>query len=169
MSVSQAVKPARAGSPTPATTPTDLLPPAQTESFVYRSIEFTARLQAETAAEPVREELHPGVYASFIFCWAALFGIFPLTFLRSPFPMFMIAVGAFTGLMYFSVPIVLGRVRPATRAQGSFTEFLRGEFDTLTGPVRGSEALLHVILVPAALSLGAVAIGFIIQASRIAQ
>src|SRR5262245_66340128 len=107
MSVSQAIKRARPGSPTRAATPSNLLPPAQAESFIYTSSEFTAELREEAAARPMLQEFHRGVYAAFIACWAALFVVFALTFLASPFAMFMIAVGAFTGLMYFALPIVL--------------------------------------------------------------
>jgi hypothetical protein len=164
MSATPAVKTARSA-PLSRGTAINLLPPAQIESFVYRSIEFTA----ETArpATAVHEELHPGVYGAFVLCWVALFGIFALTFLGSPFTMFMVAVGAFTGLMYFAVPVVLSRQSPAAKTNATFAGFLRGKFDTMTGPVTGAEALLHVILVPAALSAGAAAIGVIIAMSRI--
>jgi type IV secretory pathway VirB2 component (pilin) len=80
----------------------------------------------------------------------------------------MITVAALNGVMFFGVPVMLSRVGPKKRSTLGFGEFLRGEFDTLTGPVSGTEVLIQVITVPLALSLGAVAIAFIVHASKIA-
>jgi hypothetical protein len=165
VSISRAVKAPNAGVSAPLK-PRDFLPEAQVESFVYRSIEYAAEIPA-VAPPAIRQELHPGVYAAFILCWAALFGIFALTFSGSLFTLFMIAVGALTGFMYFAVPTLANSVRPREEAGVQFADFLPGEFDTLTGPVSGAEALIHVILVPAALSVGAVAIAAIVTAARI--
>ena len=59
--------------------------------------------------------------------------------------MLVIAAGTFAVFL-------LSRVRATDGGAVTFRDFLRGKFDTLTGPVRGWEALLHVILAPAAMS-----------------
>jgi hypothetical protein len=46
-------------------------------------------------------------------------------------------------------------------------DFLRARVDTLYGPVNGFEALVQVILVPAALILGGTAMSFAIQSARL--
>jgi hypothetical protein len=111
--------------------------------------------------------MHKGVHAAYVACWAALFGIFALTFAGSPYTMYMIAVAALNGVMFFGVPTVLSRVGPKKPSAPTLLDFLRGEFDTITGPVSGMEVLIQVITVPLALSFGAVAIAFIVHASKI--
>jgi hypothetical protein len=146
----------------PARSPAKLLRPAQVASFAYGSVEFTADDATEATAEAIRQEFHPGVYGAFILCWTALFGIVAFTFLGSPFTMLVIAVGTLAVFL-------LSRVRPRDGGAVTFRDFLRGKFDTLTGPVRGWEALLHVILAPAAMSLATLVMAFIVNASRIAS
>ena len=41
---------------------------------------------AARAAKAVHADLHPGVYVSFVGCWAALIAVFLATFAESPFP-----------------------------------------------------------------------------------
>jgi hypothetical protein len=76
--------------------------------------------------------------------------------------MLVIAAGMFAVFL-------LSRVRLTDGGAVTFRDFLRGKFDTLTGPVRGWEALLHVILAPAALSLATLAMALIVNASRMAS
>lgn len=147
-----------------------IVPEAQVESFVYRSRETAA--QPRTASV-VHQELHSGIHGVYVACWAALFGIFALTFLGSHYALFLIGVAVLSSSSLFIVPGLIlrtGRKAALTPAEcpSSIAEFLRGEFDTLTGPLNGVEALAQVLLVPVCLSLGAVAISFIIYASRIA-
>ena len=147
-----------------------LVPEAQIESFVYRSREAAAELQA---ASTVRQDLHPGIHTIYVLCWVALFGVFALTFLGQPYALFMVVVAVVTSSSLFIVPGLILRegrkaaLRPVD-APSSIGEFLRGEFATLTGPLNGAEALAQILLVPVCLTFGAVAISFIIQASRIA-
>jgi len=151
---------ARAETRMPARSPANLLRPAQVASFAYGSVAFTADYATEATADATRQELHPGVYGAFILCWTALFGIVAFTFLGSPFTMLVIAAGTFAVFL-------LSRVRATDGV--TFRDFLRGKFDTLTGPVRGWEALLHVILAPAAMSLATLVMAFIVNASRMAS
>jgi hypothetical protein len=77
----------------------------------------------------------------------------------------MLAVVIGYAIMFFGVPYVMSRVAPPETNVGNvaFGDFLRGQVQTLTGPVSGSEALMQVLMVPVCLTLGAIAIGFIVH------
>ncbi len=154
------------GKTTAFQTPASIVPEPQVESFVYRSMESAAD-RIIVKAPAVQQEMHSGVYATLILCWTALVGIFALTFWGSPYAMYMVAVSTLTGVAYFALPIVLSRVAPKT-CDVCFVDFLRGQVSTIYGPVSGFEALVQVIMVPASLTLGAVAIAFIVQAAKLA-
>jgi hypothetical protein len=129
---------------------------------VYRSIEQA--LERGAAVPKVADQLPNGLYAIFLACWAVLVGVFVMVFTGNPEAFFNVGIAFFTGVMFFGLPLVMSRVgkneRPAAPA---LVSFLRGEFATLTGPISGFEALIQVILVPACLSLGAIAIAYIIH------
>jgi hypothetical protein len=120
--------------------------------------------RAVSVAMPaVRQDMHFGVYKAFAGCWAALYAVFAGTFIESPYTMYLITVAMLTGVMFFGLPYVLSRVgAPATPA-GSFLDFLRGRVDTIYGPVSGMEALTQVIMVPVALTLGAIVISSVVH------
>src|ERR1043166_251219 len=117
------------------------------------------------AARAVYADIHPGVYAGFVGCWAALIAVFVATFAESPFTLFMLAVVIGYAIMFFGVPYVMSRVaKPETNVGNvPFADFLRGQVQTLTGPVSSAEALMQVLMVPVCLTLGALAIGFIVH------
>jgi hypothetical protein len=147
-----------------------IVPKAQVESFVYRSREAAAEAQA---ASTVHQELHGGIHGLYVLCWVALFGVFALTFLGSPYALYMVGVAVLSSSSLFIVPALIlraGRKAALTPVErpSLVAEFLRGDFDTLTGPLNGLEALAQILLVPLCLTLGAVAISFIIHAARIA-
>ncbi|HTO41791.1 MAG TPA: hypothetical protein VL026_12510, partial [Rhizomicrobium sp.] len=73
-------------------------------------------------------------------------------------------------LVFFGVPTIMLRMAPKKGGEKpSLAEFLRGRFDTIYGPIPASDAMLQVIIVPAALGLGAVAMAIIIHYARIAN
>ena len=131
----------------------------QVESFVYKSREAIAEQRA-LAASAVQQHLHKGVYLSYLLGWVALFSIFAIAFEDSPFTLFMILIGALNGVALFGVPIIMA---PEKTSRLAFGDFLRGKFATKTGPVSGTEALIQVAMVPACLSLGALAIAYIMH------
>jgi hypothetical protein len=155
----------------PARTPAQaIVPEAQIESFVYRSREAAAEPRSASA---VRSHLNGAIHKIYVLCWAALFSIFALTFAGDRYALFMVGVAVLTSSSLFIVPgLILRTERKAALTPrddpNSLGEFLRSEFDTLTGPLNGVEALIQVLLVPVCLIVGAVAISFIVQASRIA-
>lgn len=136
---------------------------AKAERLVYSKP--TVRSSTAAAESVVHEDIHPGVYIAFVGCWAALIAVFVSTFAESPFTLFMLAVVIGYSIMFFGVPYVMSRVAPPQTRVGDvpFFAFLRGQVETLTGPVSGMEALTQVIMVPLALTLGGMAIGFIVH------
>jgi hypothetical protein len=110
-------------------------------------------------------DLHPGVYKLFTASWAALIAVFVATFAESPFTLFMLAVVIGYAIMFFGVPYVMSRqTQPETKVGNvPFADFMRGQVQTLTGPVSSYEALAQVLMVPVCLALGALAIGFIVH------
>jgi hypothetical protein len=113
--------------------------------------------------------MHPGVYKLAVLCWAVFMAIFWITFSISSNALFMVVIGTGYALMFFGLPFIMSRMAPKSKSgHPSFDEFIHGRFDTIYGPIEAGEALLQVILVPLALSMGGVAIAFIIHAARAA-
>jgi hypothetical protein len=119
----------------------------------------------KAAIRAVHDDIHPGVYVAFVGCWAALIAVFVSTFVESPFTLFMLALVSVYAIMFFGVPYVMSRVAPPKTKVGGvpFRSFLRGKVQTLTGPIGSKEALAQVLMVPLALTLGALFISFIIH------
>ena len=138
-----------------------------THSFSTATAERVAyrKVTARAVKAAIHGDLHPGVYKLFVGCWAALIAVFVATFAESPFTMFMLTVVIGYAIMFFGVPYVMSRVAPPRTnvANVPFFDFLRGQVQTLTGPVSGSEALMQVLMVPVCLTLGGIAISFIVH------
>jgi hypothetical protein len=113
--------------------------------------------------------MHPAVYKLAVLCWTMFMAVFWITFFVSSNALFMVVVGTFYALMFFGIPFIFTRIAPKVEMHGlSLQEFLRGRFEISGGPIAASEALLQVVLVPLALSIGGVAIGLIIRYARAA-
>ena len=130
----------------------------------------STRRVAVVALTPCRSQMHPGVYKLALLCWVMLLAVFWVTFATSANATFMVAIGTVYAIVFFGVPFLMSRIagNPST-ASFSLGDFLDGRFDTLYGPIGGREALLQVIMVPLSLSIGGIAIGFIIHAARMAN
>lgn len=114
-----------------------------------------------------RSQMHPNVYKLAILSWAMFMTVFWVTFSISSNALFMVVIGTFYALIFFGVPIIMSRMAPKSKTGvPSFSEFLAGRFDTFGGPIEAGEALLQVVLVPLALGIGGVVIGFIIRSAR---
>ena len=112
-------------------------------------------------------DMHLGIYGSAVACWAVFLALFWITFSASGNALFILTVCLFYAAVFFSVPVILTRLIPEKRPlHGSLLAFLRGTVQTIDGPVKGFDALIQVILVPACLSLGGIAIGIIITMAR---
>lgn len=118
----------------------------------------------------IRSAMPPVVFKLAVFCWAMLLAVFWVTFFVSANALFMVVVGTGYAIIFFGVPFIMSRM--ASPQKGGFVSldtFLKGKFDTLDGSVSGFDAMLQVILVPLALSIGGMVIGFIIHSARIAN
>lgn len=142
-------------------------------SFVPESVPVpvaAAKPQAAAGAWRNPADMPVGVHTLALACWAAFLAVFWITFGISGNAEFMVAVSTVYAIVFFSVPVILTRMFPAEkRKHRDLSAFLNGRFDTLYGPIRGFDALVQVIIVPLALTLGGIAIGFIIHAARAAH
>ena len=103
-------------------------------------------------------------------CWMAFLSVFWITFAFSGHATFMVAVSTVYAVVFFSVPVILTRMCPPDERQhNELSSFLHGRFETIDGSIAGFDALVQVIVVPATLTLGGIAIGFIIHAARLAH
>jgi hypothetical protein len=118
---------------------------------------------------PARADMHPSVFRVAFVCWLALLSVFWVTFFVSSSALFMVVVSTFYAVVFFGVPYTFWRINPkrASPRQG-LHEFLRTPFETMYGVVSGREALLQVIMVPLAVTLGGIAMGIAIHAARAA-
>lgn len=110
-------------------------------------------------------DMPPGVYKVAVFCWAAFMAVFWITFFFSTSALFMVIVGTVYAVMFFGVPYVMSRMAPKSSFP-SMREFIHGRLDTFCGPIEAGEALLQVLLVPLALTVGGIAIGIAIHLAR---
>ena len=141
-------------------------------SFEYVRPRMRPAKPVAVATAPVicRSQMHPDVYKLALACWAMLLAIFWITFFVSTGALFMVVIGTGYAIVFFGVPFLMSRIAgQSSTASYSLRDFARGTFDTIYGPIGGFEALLQVILVPLAVSMGGVAIGIIIHLARTAH
>lgn len=93
-----------------------------------------------------------------IIAYAALMGAFVVT-IQGARADFAIVIAAFYLMMFFGIPAVfLGTEGDRTR-RPDFVQFLDRGIDTATGRISGGEALVQMLIVPALLALGVLAMG----------
>ena len=112
-------------------------------------------------------DLTPSVYAALVLSWVCFMTIFFVTFAGSPFTLFMLVLCTFYAVMFFGVPLAMNRFgAKQSWSDPGLTAFLRGKVDTLYGPVKGVDALVQVILVPACLTIGGIGIAVAVASAR---
>jgi hypothetical protein len=140
------------------------------ETFFYVAPPIRAVQPVRTTAalsSVCHQKMHPGVYKIALACWMGLLGVFVLTFFSSANALFMVVIDCVYAAMFFGIPWIFHRMTPQNGpAPRDFFSFLNGRIDTIYGPIRASEALLQVTLVPLVLGIGGIAIGLIIQSAR---
>ena len=120
-----------------------------------------------STAEPAEAQVHLGVFKTLFAVNILLLAIAWVTFGQSLEAAFMIAICAVYVLMYFGTPYVMVRVGIGrVQSSRSWMRFLRGSFQTLTGPVKGWEALVQVCLIPAAITFGFAGFALVLNAVR---
>jgi len=137
------------------------------ETFFYVAPPVRAVRRTHALSTTIHEQMHPGVYKVALACWMGLLGVFVITFFSSANALFMVVIDCVYAAMFFGIPWIFHRMTPQNgSAPRDFFSFLNGRLDTIYGPIRASEALLQVILVPLVLGIGGIAIGLIIQSAR---
>lgn len=118
--------------------------------------------------QPVYRHMHPGVFVVSMVGWLSYLLVYWLVFGLHLEGTLVLAVATVFFAVYFALPLVLMRLRrqPSWVEKSSFTAFLRGEIDTLTGRMSGVDALAQVAVLPIAIALGTMVIGIIVVAAR---
>lgn len=118
---------------------------------------------------PAFRHMHPGVFVVSMMGWFGFMIAYWLTFGAEMEGALILAVDTVFFAVFFSLPLVLMRLRRTATSDGeksSFAEFLRGEIDTHTGRMSGMSALAQVAILPVVIALGTMAIGIIISTAR---
>lgn len=118
---------------------------------------------------PAFRHMHSGVFVISMLGWFGFMIAYWLTFGTEMEGVLVLAVDTVFFAVFFSLPLVLMRLRRATSNdadKSSFAEFLRGEIDTYTGRMSGTSALAQVAVLPVAIALGTMAIGIVISTVR---
>lgn len=114
-------------------------------------------------------DIHPGVYYVALASWAALFAIFWMIFGGERQGAFMLMVDMVFLAAFFGTPYLMLRIHDRAmkvehlHTETSFADFLKGDFETMTGLISGVGALVQIIVVPCALALGLIGIGLVIM------
>lgn len=112
--------------------------------------------------------VHGGVFKMLALIYAALLGVFGLTFRGDGEALFMVAISAVYLAAYMGTPFMLsrigGRVDPVQ--EKPLARFLREPFETWTGVLSGREAALQILLIPSAILIAGAGMGLIIAAIR---
>lgn len=125
----------------------------------------------DTAAHRVgayaTDRMHPGVFVAAIGSYGAmLIGLWLLFGTDLSTALSLIICTTYFA-MYFGVPVAMYRLARKTLLHeppaGSLGRFLRGDLDTVTGPVSGWSALSQVLVVPVSLTFGLIAMGIILK------
>jgi hypothetical protein len=123
---------------------------------------------ANTSAAYVTDRLHPAVFGLLVGAYGAMLLALWLIFVSDVETLVTLAVCTVYFAMFFGVPLAMYRVQSKAqpvRAAGTLSEFLRGELETYGGRISGWGAAIQVLVVPAPITLGIIAIGLIFKAA----
>lgn len=95
--------------------------------------------------------------------YVLIIGLFALTIASAGNALFMIAIDLVFLAAFFSVPVIFLRQEGDTARRPRFSQFLARGMQTYTGHVSGAGALAQMLVVPALLAFGVLAIGIIAQ------
>jgi hypothetical protein len=87
-----------------------------------------------------------------------------ILFSHSYYGILLFGVVSFLVAMFMLLPWVLSHFARKTDnpdEPATFREWRSGEFDTASGPMKGSEAAVLILLIPMAVAVGMTAIGFL--------
>jgi hypothetical protein len=161
------IKPMQIEQPGDLPNPARRIPDDRTEAAAQlRPSEHLGARQEELPARPEQvstpaatfrpmSELPASAWRVVLGTWLAFFAVMVLAFGGSKEVLFVLGVvTAFAGV-FFGVPVILLRINKRTEPTQS-----KRYLDTLNGRLSKSEALAQIIMVPALLTLGVIAIGY---------
>lgn len=110
-------------------------------------------------AAPAAPDVPAGVWRLLVAAYAGLLATFALATAGSAQSLFAIAICAVFLVAFFTVPRLFLAQEPKSGRPTTFEQFLAEGMETLTGHSSGAEALVQMLIVPAFLTLGVVAMG----------
>ncbi|WP_425408582.1 hypothetical protein [Hyphococcus sp.] len=133
-------------------------------ALVERETPDLTLVEAAKTEPRTNTSLHGGAFKALALINAAILGVFGLTFLHDGEALFMVAISAVYLAAYLGTPYVLSKVggRIDSAQEKPFEQFLGEPFETWTGVISGREALLQIMLVPAAILIAVTGMGVII-------
>jgi hypothetical protein len=110
---------------------------------------------------PAAPDVAAGVGGLIVAAYASLILVFFALFAGSLPALFAITVCAGFVTMFFAVPRIFLAVEADANCRPSLPSFMRRGMATLTGHSSGRDALVQMLIVPALLTLGLLAIGIV--------
>lgn len=118
-----------------------------------------AEVEAGFAPTPAVPDVPAAVGRMIVGGYAALVAIFFLTMARTPEAAFAIVVSALYVAIFLAVPRLFLKVEADRSRRPGLAEFLDLGLDTWTGRIGGAAALVQILVVPALVGAGLLAIG----------
>jgi len=117
----------------------------------------------DPASEPINSGFPMEIWKIMALCYGALLVIALVVFAQDEQTRYVVSVCLGLALMFFGIPWLLMKTEARSRhnRRRSFTDFLGKGLRTLTGPLEGREAMVQILLVPAVLASGMLAIGVV--------
>lgn len=119
---------------------------------------------------PLATRHSPGVLAFGIGGYLGVLAMFWITFGGDGDAVGVLVVVSLFAVMYFGLPYVMtstaARHDPRVDRPPSLSNFVNGDFDTLTGRVSGWSAFVQFAFLPIALAFGALALGITVMLLR---
>ncbi len=135
---------------------------AHTEEAAVPEVKSRALIVADASLSAIPGiEMPRAVYASVAAAFGLMFAFAWLFFAFGTETDFILTMASALGTVFFVVPLlvyVTARRHLAANTR-HMEEFLASDVDTATGPLRGSQAWLQILLIPAALAVAAALIG----------
>jgi hypothetical protein len=113
---------------------------------------------------PTEHGLHPAIYGALIGCTVWMLAAFWTVFGHDTYTGLQLAVSTFFCAMFIGVPFWLRRLSGAVAPDAkhsSLRDWASHELSTACGPVEGRQAIVMILLAPAAIALGITGISFI--------
>ena len=110
---------------------------------------------------PAVPDVAPGVGMLIVGTYAALIATFFALFTGSLLATMAVSISALFVVIFFTVPRIFLGVEGDTSRRPTLSVFMYQGFETLTGHSSGRDALVQMLIVPALLTIGILAMGII--------